>query len=53
MNMENPFKEWTSYREFEIEANRDPEGLYCPVKFGGIEWPEGKPYFKDSDLRYS
>ena len=36
------------YREFELEANanRDPEKLYSPVKFGGFEWAHSKPNFQ-------
>jgi hypothetical protein len=29
------------YQEFEMEANRDPEKSYPPVKLGGFEWLEG------------
>jgi hypothetical protein len=36
-----------SYREFELEANRDPEKSYCPAKFGGFEWPDSKSKFHD------
>lgn len=51
--MDNARKECISYREFEVEANRDPKDSYCPVRLGGFEWPESKPNFEDSSLRCS
>jgi len=51
--MNNAGKEYTAYREFEVDANRDPKDSYSPVRFGGFEWLEGKPNFKDSCLRCS
>jgi len=46
----NSGKECIPYREFEIEANRDPRDAHCPVRLGGFEWLESKLIFEDSVL---